>query len=47
MDLWNSNIYGMGLIEARKLAKQIGVDFYFDWESCRTEEGYYLVEGSV
>lgn len=37
----------MSLKEAKKLAKENGFDFYFDWEPCRTEEGYYRVEGSV
>lgn len=37
----------MSLVEAMKLAKSLGFGFHFDWESCRTEEGYYKVEGSV
>jgi isocitrate lyase len=30
-----------------KFAKQNGFEFYFNWDDCRTEEGYYRVEGSV
>jgi len=37
----------MGLKEARALANTMGFNFYFDWDSCRTEEGYYKVKGSV
>ena len=37
----------MSLNEAQKLAKSLGFQFYFDWDSCRTEEGYYKVEGSI
>lgn len=29
------------------MARKNGFEFYFDWETCRTEEGYYRVEGSV
>lgn len=37
----------MSLKEAVNFAKSLDFEFYFDWESCRTEEGYYRVEGSV
>jgi len=29
------------------LAKKHKFEFYFDWETCRTDEGYYKIEGSV
>lgn len=29
------------------MAKKYGFDFHFDWEICRTEEGYYRIDGSV
>ena len=35
----------MSLSEAKNLAREKGFDFYFDWEKCRTEEGYYRIEG--
>ena len=37
----------MSFEQAMNFAKKNGFDFYFDWERCRTEEGYYRVEGSV
>jgi isocitrate lyase len=37
----------MSLSEATKLAKKHKFEFYFDWEACRTEEGYYRIEGSI
>jgi isocitrate lyase len=37
----------MSLAEATKLAKKNKFEFYFDWEACRTEEGYYRIEGSI
>jgi isocitrate lyase len=30
-----------------RLAEELGFSFYFDWEACRTEEGYYRVKGSI
>ena len=47
MKIWEQNCYNMSLCEAQKLAKSLNFQFYFDWDSCRTEEGYYQVEGSV
>lgn len=37
----------MSLNEAIKLAKKNKFEFFFDWEACRTEEGYYRIEGSI
>ena len=31
----------MSLPEAKDFAKSLGFDFYFDWETPRTAEGYY------
>ena len=44
---WLSKAPKMGLKEARALANTMGFNFYFDWDTCRTEEGYYKVKGSV
>jgi len=44
---WLSKAPKMGLKEARVLASTMGFNFYFDWDACRTEEGYYKVKGSV
>lgn len=37
----------MSLKQAQELAKKYKFEFYFDWEQCRTDEGYYRVQGSV
>lgn len=37
----------MSLNQARKFAEEKGFTFYFDWEACRTYEGYYLTAGGV
>ena len=29
------------------MAKKHKFEFYFDWDSCRTDEGYYRIEGSI
>jgi isocitrate lyase len=36
--------YECSLTEAKKLAKTLDFDFYFDWEATRTYEGFYLIE---
>lgn len=30
-----------------EMARKHKFEFYFDWEGCRTEEGYYRIEGSI
>ncbi len=47
LKLWEGHCLHMSLAEAQDFARKNGFDFYFDWESCRTEEGYYQIEGSV
>src|SRR4051812_34021782 len=37
----------MSLGQAQAFAKENGFEFYFDWETPRTDEGYYRVEGSI
>lgn len=37
----------MSLNEALDFAKKNKFDFYFNWEDCRTEEGYYRIAGSI
>lgn len=37
----------MSLEQAKELANAMGFNFYFDWDKCRTEEGYYQVKGSI
>lgn len=47
LKIWDENRYNLSLQSATRLAEELGFSFYFDWESCRTEEGYYRVKGSV
>jgi isocitrate lyase len=44
---WMNNVYGLGLEEAHKFAKKLGFEFYFNWEKCRTSEGYYKISGCI
>jgi len=44
---WNSKAKFLGLEDARKLAKDLGFEFYFDWEKTRTVEGFYRVKGCI
>jgi isocitrate lyase len=45
--MWDNSCYHISLDEAMSIAKKNRFEFYFNWETCRTEEGYYQVEGSV
>lgn len=45
--MWDDCCYHIGLDEALKIARKNRFEFYFNWETCRTEEGFYQVEGSV
>jgi len=47
MKMWEEHSYHLSLSEGLKMAKKHGFEFYFDWDACRTDEGYYRVEGSV
>jgi len=44
---WEQKASQMGLKEAQMLAASMGFEFYFDWDKCRTEEGFFKVKGSV
>lgn len=46
-NLWNENCTNMSLKQAKDYAKELGFDFYFDWEACRSEEGYYQIKGNI
>ncbi len=37
----------MSLKEAQSFAQLNGFEFYFDWETPRTPEGFYRVKGDV
>jgi len=47
MQEWQTKASKSSLNDAKALASKMGFEFYFDWERCRTEEGYYRVKGSV
>lgn len=42
---WNKLVYDCSLQQAHKLAESLGFEFYFDWESSRTFEGFYQLQG--
>lgn len=44
---WTSEAKYLGLDDARVLAKNMGFEFYFDWEKTRSSEGYYRVKGCI
>lgn len=45
--LWMENCTNMSLKEAKEFANELGFDFYFDWEACRSDEGYYKIKGNL
>lgn len=47
LSIWNSSCLDLSLEQARKLAHDLGFNFYFDWEACRTDEGYYRLKGDI
>lgn len=44
---WEELSMDFSLTEAMDFAKKNGFEFYFDWESCRTEEGFYRITGCI
>jgi len=44
---WLKDSLKMSLPQMREAAKKLGVDIFFDWELCRSVEGYYRVSGST
>lgn len=44
---WRAKSMKMSNPEARKLAKSLGFDIFFDWDAPRSREGYYRVIGGV
>jgi len=44
---WNAIKYKESIWVCLEFAKKNGFEFYFDWERCRTSEGYYLTKGCV
>jgi len=44
---WLRDSLSMSLNQMRSAAGALGADVFFDWELCRSVEGYYRVEGST
>jgi isocitrate lyase len=44
---WLKDSLSMSLDQMRNAAKALGADVFFDWELCRSVEGYYRVQGST
>merc|ERR1712226_1764937 len=44
---WLKDSLRMSLDQMRSAARALGVDVFFDWELCRSVEGYYRVQGST
>jgi len=44
---WLKDSLKMSLPQMREAAKKLGVDVFFDWELCRSVEGYYRIHGST
>jgi len=44
---WLRDSLNMSLDKMRNAAKALGADVFFDWELCRSVEGYYRIEGST
>jgi len=47
IDAWSKNCTNLSLNEARVFARELGFELNFNWEACRSEEGYYRVKGNV
>jgi len=44
---WLRDSLSMSLDKMRNAARALGADVFFDWELCRSVEGYYRIEGST
>jgi len=44
---WLRDSFSMSLDKMRNAARALGADVFFDWELCRSVEGYYRIEGST
>merc|ERR1719329_1977427 len=44
---WLKESLSLSLPQMRDAAKTLGADVFFDWELCRSVEGYYRVQGST
>jgi isocitrate lyase len=44
---WNASSAGLSHADAVTLAKSLGVEFFWNWDSPRTREGYYRYQGGT
>lgn len=44
---FRKEVLGTSLIKAKAKAKSLGVEIGFDWDACRTREGYYRYQGGT
>lgn len=47
LQVWKDNCTNLSLTEALQLAKELNFDMKFDWEACRSDEGYYRIKGNI
>ncbi len=44
LDLWNTTAMNFTLSQAHDFMRTVGIqNFFFDWEACRSPEGFYRV----
>ncbi len=46
-DKFRKEVIGESLLKAKAKAKALGVEVSFDWDACRTREGYYRYQGGT
>lgn len=44
---WDREASNLSLNQARALANKLGFELSFDWDECRSEEGFYKIKGNV
>ena len=44
---WNQECTDLSLKQAQELANNLGFILNFDWEACRSEEGFYKIKGNL
>lgn len=47
MAKWDAKIYDCSFTEAEALAKELGISYNLDYESCRSAEGFYALEAGI
>jgi len=47
LQMWDSKCLNLSLKEGLAMAEELGFSFYFNWEDCRSDEGYYRIKGCI